>query len=72
MRQKKSVSPLSPKLFDVVELVAARPDMPVAKGTVGTIVEELDRETYLVEFSDSDGRTIAVEPVAGRDLMRHE
>lgn len=71
MRPKKIAPASLPKLFDVVELVAAHPDAGVAAGTLGTIVEELAEETYLVEFCNAEGRTIAVEPVPARDLALH-
>lgn len=72
MRQKKIAPDPLPKLFDVVELISARPDAAIAVGTVGTVVEELAEETYLVEFCDAEGRTLAVEPVPARDLALHE
>jgi hypothetical protein len=35
----------------------------LAKGQVGTIVEELDSKHVLVEFADLDGVTYAITPI---------
>jgi hypothetical protein len=34
----------------------------LAPGQVGTVVEVLDAETFLVEFSDDEGRAYALTP----------
>ena len=55
--------------LDVVALLADLPDKGLSRGQVGTVVEALDENTALVEFSDDDGRAYAVVPCARRDLL---
>jgi Domain of unknown function (DUF4926) len=38
-------------------------------GQVGTIVEQLDDKTLLVEFGDEQGRAYAVAPCPRADLL---
>jgi hypothetical protein len=52
-----------PALLDVVALLHDRPEHGLVRGQVGTIVEELDDATVLVEFSDDEGRTWALAPI---------
>ncbi|MBH5403019.1 DUF4926 domain-containing protein [Bradyrhizobium sp. CNPSo 4010] len=59
----------TPRALDVVALLANLPEHRLARGNVGTIVEELDEETVLVEFSDDDGRPYAVAPCLRSDLL---
>jgi hypothetical protein len=49
-------------LFDVVALVEDRPEDGLVAGARGTIVDVYAKpeQAYEVEFSDSDGRTIAL------------
>ena len=49
-----------PALLDVVALLADVPAAKLARGQVGTIVEVLDADTALVEFSDDEGRAYAM------------
>ncbi len=60
------------KLLDVVATVQDFPERNVAKGQVGTIVEELDGSTVLVEFADANGvaHTLAPLPVATLEEWR--
>lgn len=62
------------KLLDVVALTRPLPELHLAAGQVGTIVEELAADVFEVEFADLDGRAYAVAPVAAADLLvlRHE
>lgn len=62
-----------PKTLDVVALLADLPDAGLAQGQVGTVVETLDRETVMVEFSDDDGRAYAVLPcpISGLLTLRY-
>jgi hypothetical protein len=56
----------------VPNVVALLNDIPAAalrRGQVGTVVEELDGDTVLVEFSDDDGRAFAVEPCPRANLL---
>jgi hypothetical protein len=56
-------------LLDVVALLTDAPANGLARGQVGTVVEELDKENVLVEFSDDEGRAYAVAPCARGDLL---
>ena len=59
----------TPSLLNVVALLADLPDAGLAKGQVGTIVERLDDKTWLVEFSDDQGRAYAVAPCPRDELL---
>jgi hypothetical protein len=56
-------------LLDVVATLEDRPDQQLARGQVGTVVDELDGQTVLVEFTDDEGRTWALEPVPAASLL---
>jgi hypothetical protein len=58
-----------PSLLDVVALLTDRPDHRLARGQVGTVVEQLDDETLLVEFSDDQGRAYAAAPCPRDELL---
>lgn len=58
-----------PDVLDVVALLADRPEAHLTRGQVGTLVEMLDAQTALIEFSDDDGRAYAVEPFPVHDLL---
>ncbi len=49
-----------PELFDIVELLVDLPEHQLQAGTQGTIVECYDDNAYEVEFSNSDGETLAL------------
>ena len=49
-------------LYDVQESALAR-------GQVGTVVEDLDENTALVEFSDDEGRAYSVAPCPWSALL---
>ena len=55
--------------MDVVALLKDLPAQRLARGPVGTIVEELDDKTLLVEFSDVQGRAYAFAPCPRADLL---
>jgi len=57
------------KMHDVVATIEDLPEAHIAKGQVGTVVDELDKEFMLVEFADIDGVAYAIEPVSCRKLM---
>jgi Domain of unknown function (DUF4926) len=59
----------APAVLDVVALLADFPEQRLTRGNVGTIVDELDDETVLVEFSDDDGRPYAVAPCQRSELL---
>jgi hypothetical protein len=58
-----------PKLLDVVATLDEFPGHGLARGQVGTVVEELDARTLLVEFSDDTGRAYALAPIARDRLL---
>ena len=45
------------------------PTKSLARGQVGTVVEILDSEGLLVEFSDDEGRAYAITPVQQSQLL---
>jgi hypothetical protein len=51
---------IQPELLDVVELLVDLPDVQLQAGDQGTIVEEYDDRAYEVEFSNSQGETLAL------------
>jgi Domain of unknown function (DUF4926) len=69
MQTEKSSKNEGPSLLDVVALLTDAPAQRLARGQVGTIVEQLDDRTLLVEFSDDQGRAYAVAPCAREDLL---
>jgi Domain of unknown function (DUF4926) len=58
-----------PSLLDVVALLVDVPSASLARGQVGTVVEQLGRDTMLVEFNGGDGRAYAIVPCASADLL---
>jgi hypothetical protein len=58
-----------PRTLDVVALTADLPKEGLTRGLVGTVVETLDDDTALVEFSDDEGRAYAVVPCPSMDLL---
>lgn len=61
------------KLLDVVATLEDLPAAHLAKGQVGTVVEELSGDVVLVEFADLGGATYALEPIPVAKLieLRH-
>ncbi|MBE9044594.1 DUF4926 domain-containing protein [Pleurocapsales cyanobacterium LEGE 10410] len=49
-----------PELFDVVELLVDLPEFNLRAGIQGAIVECYRNNNYEVEFSNSDGETLAL------------
>ena len=58
-----------PSLLDVVALLTDLPEHRLARGQVGTVVEQLDEKTLQVEFSDDHGQAYAIAPCRGDDLL---
>jgi hypothetical protein len=58
-----------PAVLNVVALLTDIPDQRLARGQVGTIVEELDEATSLVEFSDDRGEAYAIVPCPRAELL---
>jgi hypothetical protein len=69
MMGERNIRTAEPALLDVVALLAARPDQGLVRGQAGTVVESLDRDSVLVEFSDEEGRAYAVAPCPRSDLL---
>jgi Domain of unknown function (DUF4926) len=69
MTEEEDAIGLAPSLLDVVALLSDLPERKLARGQVGTVVELLDKETVLVEFSDDQGRAYAVEPCPRSELL---
>jgi hypothetical protein len=69
MKAKEDAKNEKPSVLDVVALLTDLPERQLARGQVGTIVEQLDGKTLLVEFSDDQGRAYAVAPCLRADLL---
>ena len=65
----KSKKAKKPSVLDVVALLTDLPTQRLARGQVGTVVEQLDERTLLVEFSDDQGRAYAITPCTRADLL---
>lgn len=57
-------------LLDVVALARDLPEKGLTRGQVGTVVEELDYETFEVEFADDMGRAYAFAALKPSDLFK--
>jgi hypothetical protein len=69
MSATKNTNDKTPSLLAAVALLTDLPAQRLARGQVGTIVEQLDDKTSLVEFSDEQGRAYAVAPCPRSDLL---
>jgi Domain of unknown function (DUF4926) len=58
-----------PSVLSVVALLTDLPAQRLARGQVGTVVEQLDDKTSLVEFSDEQGHAYAVAPCPSVELL---
>jgi hypothetical protein len=67
--KNKSESIDRPAVLDVVALLSDLPANQLARGQVGTVVESLDKNTVLVEFSDEQGRAYAIVPAPRSELL---
>ena len=59
--------------IEVLSVVAVLEDLPeqgLARGQVGTVVEDLASGVYEVEFCDDDGRTYAMASLRADQLIR--
>ena len=56
-------------LLDVVALTEDLPAHSLVRGQVGTVVEQLALDAFLVEFSDEQGRTYAMLPLKMQQLI---
>jgi hypothetical protein len=57
-----------PKVLDVVALLRDIPEENVRRGMVGTIVDT-HGDLFLVEFSNSEGETIALLTLKSEDFL---
>ncbi len=69
MKAQKHAESEGPSLLDVVALLADFPGAGLGRGQVGTVVEQLDDNVLLVEFSDDQGRAYAVAPCPRSELL---
>lgn len=69
MQARKDRKSEEPSLLDVVALLTDLPEHRLARGQVGTVVEQLDDKTLLVEFSDDQGSAYAIAPCPRNDLL---
>jgi hypothetical protein len=69
MSAKKNIKDERPLLLAAVALLTDLPERRLARGQVGTIVEQLDDSTSLVEFSDEQGRAYAVVSCPRTELL---
>lgn len=58
------------KLYDVVALTKDMTEKKLRKGSTGTIVEVLDNNNYLVEFSDLNGVMYGMPVVHQEQLLK--
>ena len=58
-----------PALLDLVALLNDIPARQLTRGQVGTVIEQLDQDTLLVEFSDDQGSACAIASCAPNDLL---
>ena len=57
------------KLLDVLALTEDLPERGLRRGQVGTIVEMLGPDVFVVEFVDNSGRTYATLSLRASQLM---
>jgi hypothetical protein len=55
--------------LDVVALAENLTEQGLPRGQVGTVVEELAEDAFLIEFSDDQGRTYAMIPLKTHQLI---
>jgi hypothetical protein len=69
MKTKVPAAAEKPSVLDAVALLTGLASHGLSRGQVGTVVEKLDEQTWLVEFSDDQGRAYAVAPCPGAQLL---
>jgi hypothetical protein len=57
------------KVLDTVALLVDVPEKHLLRGQVGTVVEDLGKRTFEVEFSDDEGRAYVVLPLKETQLI---
>ncbi len=58
------------ELLDVVVLTKALPALNLRRGELGTIIEILSDDVFLVEFADTKGITYSMPTLHANDLMK--
>jgi Domain of unknown function (DUF4926) len=61
-----------PRTLDILDVVALLADLPaagLARGQVGTVVDMIDNDAVLVEFSGDDGKAYAITPCPRSNLL---
>jgi hypothetical protein len=69
MKARNGAKNERPSVLDAVALLADLPAQRLARGQVGTVVEQLDDKTLLVEYSDDQGSAYAIAPCPWADLL---
>lgn len=69
MKMEEQKRSEAPSVLDVVALLTDLSAERLVRGQVGTVVEQLDDRTLLVEFSDDQGRAYAVAPCPRAELL---
>jgi Domain of unknown function (DUF4926) len=59
----------SPSILDVVALLNDCPAHGLTRGQVGTVVERLDEQSSLIEFSDDEGKAYTIAPCPHSELL---
>jgi Domain of unknown function (DUF4926) len=57
------------KVLDVVALLKEMPEKKLLRGQIGTIVERFSDTEFEVEFSDNNGKTIAMLTLTTDEIM---
>lgn len=57
------------KNLDVVALLQPIEKEGLLKGQVGTVVEQLAKDIFEIEFCDRQGKTLVMLPVKRKDLL---
>jgi hypothetical protein len=59
--------------IEILDIVTVLQDIPVEKlnkGNIGTVVEILDEEMFLVEFCDKNGKTLKMLELSNNQIMK--
>jgi len=69
MERERTEKREAPSVLDVVALLTDIPSAGLARGQVGTVVEQVDDGTAIVEFSDDQGRAYAIATCSRAGLL---
>jgi hypothetical protein len=59
--------------IEILDIVTVLQDIPLerlVKGNIGTVVEILDKEMFLVEFCDKNGKTLKMLELSNNQIMK--